>query len=252
MGASDSPIREGARVPQARLHRLENGEPRPIDSQELFAPGRTVVAFALPGAFTPTCSSQHLPRYEELAPTLRAQGVDAVVCLSVNDPFVMSEWGRNQGLHQVQLIADGNAEFAQAMGMLLDDRALGMGLRSRRYSMLVRDGRIDKLFVEPDEPGDPYTVSDADTMLDYLAPGCRRPSRVAIFTKPGCPHCARAKRLLEEHGLAYEEIALDDARRARLLAAVAGAATAPQVFIDGRHIGDSGALEAWLAVDRHD
>lgn len=240
---------EGQRIPDALLRRLDQGKPSAVATGELFA-GRTLVVFALPGAFTPTCSSQHLPQYEELVPDLRAAGVDEVICISVNDPFVMAEWGAQQQVREVQLLSDGNAEFTDAMGMLLDDRELGMGRRSRRYSMLVRDGLIAKVFAEANEPGDPYAVSDAATMLKYLAPGKPRAPRIAVLSKPGCPFCAHARALLDQHGLRYTDLPLPDSTRSRVLAAVAGAATAPQVFGDGQLIGGSEQLEHWLQERR--
>jgi peroxiredoxin len=137
----------------------------------LFA-GKRVVVFSLPGAFTPTCSSTHLPRYEELYDEIRAQGVDAVICISVNDAFVMFQWGKAQGAKNVFLLPDGNGEFSRKMGMLVDKSNLGFGMRSWRYSMVVDDMKIEKMFVEPEFsdncPTDPFEVSDADTMLAYL------------------------------------------------------------------------------------
>ena len=130
--------------------------------------GKTVVVFSLPGAFTPTCSSTHLPRYEQLAGVFAGHGVDAIYCVSVNDAFVMDAWGKAQHAEHVQLLPDGNGDFTRGMGMLVDRDDLGFGPRSWRYSMLVRDGVIEKQFVEPQEPGDPFHVSDADTMLQYL------------------------------------------------------------------------------------
>jgi peroxiredoxin len=142
-----------------------------LSSEELFN-GRKVVVFALPGAFTPTCSSNHLPRYEELFEEFRAHGVDQIVCLSVNDAFVMFQWGKAIGAKNVFLLPDGNGEFSRKMGMLVDKSNLGFGMRSWRYSMLVNDGVIETMFVEPDFgdncPIDPFEVSDADTMLAYL------------------------------------------------------------------------------------
>ncbi|NCJ07426.1 redoxin family protein [Synechococcales cyanobacterium C] len=142
-----------------------------VTTQELFG-GKRVVVFSLPGAFTPTCSSSHLPRYEELYEDIRAQGVDAIVCVSVNDAFVMFQWGKQQGADKVYLLPDGNGEFTRKMGMLVDKSNLGFGMRSWRYSMVVNDGKIEKIFVEPDFgdncPTDPFEVSDADTMLSYL------------------------------------------------------------------------------------
>jgi peroxiredoxin len=138
---------------------------------ELFGSKR-VVLFSLPGAFTPTCSSTHLPRYEELYDEIKAQGVDEVICLSVNDAFVMYQWGLKQGAKNVFLLPDGNGEFTRKMGMLVDKSNLGFGMRSWRYSMVVNDGQIEKMFVEPGYadvcPTDPFEVSDADTMLAYL------------------------------------------------------------------------------------
>lgn len=140
-------------------------------TQELFG-GKRIVLFSLPGAFTPTCSSTHLPRYEELYDEIKAQGVDAVMCLSVNDAFVMFQWGKQQGVKNVFLLPDGNGEFTRKMGMLVDKSNLGFGMRSWRYSMVVNDGQIEKIFIEPDYgdncPTDPFEVSDADTMLAYL------------------------------------------------------------------------------------
>jgi peroxiredoxin len=140
-------------------------------SDDLFG-GRRVVLFALPGAFTPTCSSNHLPRYEELHQEFMDQGIDQIICLSVNDAFVMFQWGKHVGAHNVLLLPDGNAEFTRKMGMLVDRSNLGFGLRSWRYSMLVNDGVIEKAFIEDhfsdNCPVDPFEVSDADTMLAYL------------------------------------------------------------------------------------
>ena len=142
-----------------------------LSSDEIFK-DKNVVVFSLPGAFTPTCSISHLPRYEELYEEFKAQGVDAVVCLSVNDAFVMFQWGKSQNAENVFLLPDGNAEFTRKMGMLVDKDNLGFGQRSWRYSMYVEDGEIKKLFSEPgfedNCPADPFEVSDADTMMSYL------------------------------------------------------------------------------------
>jgi len=138
---------------------------------QLFA-GKRVVVFSLPGAFTPTCSTSHLPRYEELYDQFTALGVDSIICLSVNDAFVMYQWGKSQGARNVFLLPDGNGEFTRKMGMLVDKSNLGFGMRSWRYSMVVDNLEIEKVFVEGDFgdncPTDPFDVSDADTMLGYL------------------------------------------------------------------------------------
>ncbi|MFP4297240.1 MAG: peroxiredoxin [Spirulinaceae cyanobacterium] len=142
-----------------------------LTTSELFG-GKKVVVFSLPGAFTPTCSSNHLPRYEELYDEFKAQGVDEIVCVSVNDAFVMFQWGKQIGAENVFLLPDGNGEFTRKMGMLVSKDNLGFGMRSWRYSMLVNDGNIEKMFIEPNYsdncPTDPFEVSDADTMLAYL------------------------------------------------------------------------------------
>ncbi|MBK7565602.1 MAG: peroxiredoxin [Propionivibrio sp.] len=152
------------------------GGPNPFEwkdlsSDEIFK-GKNVVVFSLPGAFTPTCSTSHLPRYEELYDEFKGQGVDAVVCVSVNDAFVMFQWGKSQNAKNVFLLPDGNGEFTRKMGMLVDKNNLGFGQRSWRYSMYVEDGEIKKLFsekgFEDNCPTDPFEVSDADTMLKYL------------------------------------------------------------------------------------
>jgi peroxiredoxin len=142
-----------------------------LSSDDIFK-GKNVVVFSLPGAFTPTCSTSHLPRYEELYEEFKSQGVDAVVCVSVNDAFVMYQWGKSQNAENVFLLPDGNAEFTRKMGMLVNKDNLGFGQRSWRYSMYVEDGEIKKLFseqgFEDNCPTDPFEVSDADTMISYL------------------------------------------------------------------------------------
>jgi peroxiredoxin len=140
-------------------------------TQDIFG-GKKVVVFSLPGAFTPTCSSNHLPRYEELYEEFKAQGVDEIVCVSVNDAFVMFQWGKSVSNKNIFLLPDGNGEFTRKMGMLVDKSNVGFGMRSWRYSMIVDDGNIEKIFVETDFgdncPTDPFEVSDADTMMAYL------------------------------------------------------------------------------------
>ena len=238
--------REGQTVPSVVFHTRENGEWKDIHSDEIFK-GRTVVLFALPGAFTPTCSSSHLPRYNELAPVFRENGVDEIVCLSVNDAFVMEAWKKDLEAENVTLIPDGNGEFTAGMGMLVDKSDLGFGKRSWRYAMLVRDGVIEKMLIEPDVPGDPFEISDADTMLNYINPNARKPRAISLMTKPGCPFCARAKAMLKERGMPYEEIVLGRDATIRSVRAITGRETVPQMFVDGHYIGGSEELEAWLA-----
>jgi glutaredoxin-like protein len=236
--------REGKRVPQVSFRTRDGGEWKTVTTDDVFK-GKAVVVFSLPGAFTPTCSSTHLPRYNELAPAFRANGVDAIVCVSVNDAFVMNEWAKDQESGNVYLLPDGNGEFTDGMGMLVDKADLGFGKRSWRYSMLVRDGVIEKMFIEPEKPGDPFEVSDADTMLAYINPKARKPDQVAILTREGCGYCTKAKALLAELGYDYVEVALDHKVRLRAVGAIAGAQTVPQVFVNGTRIGGWEDLERW-------
>ena len=235
---------EGRNIPEVTFRVRENNEWKNVTTKEIFD-GKTVVVFSLPGAFTPTCSSTHLPRYNELAPAFFANGVDEIVCISVNDTFVMNEWAKDQESQNVRLIPDGNGEFTDQIGMLVDKSDLGFGKRSWRYSMLVKDGVIVKQFIEPEKPGDPFEVSDADTMLNFINPQARKPDQVAIFTREGCSFCARAKAKLTELGYDYVEIPLAHQIRSKVVGAVTGKQTVPQVFINGEYIGDADALENW-------
>jgi glutaredoxin-like protein len=238
--------REGQKVPSVTFRARENGEWVDIKSDDLFA-GRTVAVFSLPGAFTPTCSSTHVPGYNQLAPAFHENGVDQIVCLSVNDGFVMEEWSKDQQAENVRFIPDGNGQFTEEMGLLVDKADLGFGKRSWRYSMIVKDGVVDKMFIEPEEPGDPFKVSDAETMLNYINPNAVKPKNVFLFTKKGCPFCAKAKEMLVDRGLSYEEITVGKDVSSKALKAATGALTVPQVFIDGTLIGGSDDLEAYFA-----
>jgi glutaredoxin-like protein len=239
--------RSGQRVPDAVFQTRENNEWKALSTQDVFS-GKTLIVFSLPGAFTPTCSSTHLPRYEQLAGVFRDNGVDEIVCISVNDAFVMDEWKRAQKADQVRVLPDGNGEFTEKMGMLVDKSPIGFGKRSWRYSMLVKDGLIDKMFIEPEKPGDPFDVSDADTMLRYINPKANVPASIALFTRPGCAHCARAKKALDARGWSYEEIVLGRDANTRAMEAVSGGPTTPQVFIGGTRIGTADDLDAYLAT----
>jgi glutaredoxin-like protein len=188
-----------------------------------------------------------VPRFNKLAPLFRKNGVDEIVCISVNDAFVMNEWKESQQADNITFLPDGNGEFTDAMGLLVGKEDLGFGKRSWRYSMLVRDGVIEKMFLEPQEPGDPYEVSDADTMLRYIAPAAAAPLDVTVFTRSGCPFCARAKGLLRDAGIDFEELRLNRDYRDQTLRAVAASTSVPQVFIGGEHIGGADELEAWLS-----
>jgi glutaredoxin-like protein len=238
--------REGQPIPDVSFHVLEDNKLANKASREVFK-GKTVILFGLPGAFTPTCSNRQVPRFNQLAPEFHAVGVDDIVCLSVNDPWVMAAWAREQAADQITFIPDSDAEFTRQMGMLVDKRDVGLGRRSRRYAMLVRDGTIEKMFVEPDIPaGDPYGISDADTMLRYLNPDAKALAPTTLFAKRGCPFCARAKELLDREQMPYETIYLDEDVTMQSVLAVCGAATVPQVFTCGERIGGADELERYL------
>jgi glutathione-dependent peroxiredoxin len=238
---------EGRRVPDVELAELSDGNVKRLASKELFG-GRRVIVFALPGAFTPTCSTAHVPGYVSHLKDFRDAGVDDIVCLSVNDPFVMEAWQRSEKAHGVRFVADSYAEFTQAMGMSIDHRDALLGTRSWRYSMLVNDGKIEKMFIEPDVPGDPFEVSDADTMLKYLRPNRKSVGPVLMLARHGCPYCAKAKSMLEEHGVQFDAVYLGDELTMQGVKAAAGAATVPQVFIDGKLVGGSDKLTEFLGA----
>ena len=240
------PSHEGQPVPGVTFKYRENGDWKETSSDQLFK-GRTVAVFSLPGAFTPTCSSTHLPRFNELAPAFKANGVDQVICISVNDPFVMEEWVKSQECNNVFVLPDGNGAFTEQMGMLVDKSDLNFGKRSWRYSMLVRDGVVEKMFIEPDEPGDPFKVSDADTLLHYVNKDAKDPDQIALLTREGCGFCAKAKALLHEAGIEFAEVDLPHTVRTRALGAIAKARTVPQLFVNGALVGDSEAIAAWVA-----
>jgi glutaredoxin-like protein len=239
--------REGQAIPQVTFRTRRDHEWVNVSSEEIFA-GRTVIVFALPGAFTPTCSSTHVPRYNQLAPLFKAHGVDEVICTAVNDAFVMNEWQADQNALNLRFLPDGNGDFARAMGALVTKDDLGFGVRSWRYSMLVRDGVVEKMFIEPEVAGDPFGVSDADTMLAWLAPDAPKPLDITVFTRKGCSFCVRAKGMLRDAGLDFEELVLNRDYRESSLRAVAGSTTVPQVFVNGERIGGSDELERWLAA----
>lgn len=235
----------GQRIPEVTFRTRRDGDWHNVSTADLFA-GKKVIVFSLPGAFTPTCSSTHLPRYDELTPLFKQHGIDDVVCMSVNDGFVMDAWGKDQGVKNVTLIPDGNGEFSAGLGLLVDKENLGFGKRSWRYSMLVNDGVIEKMFIEPEKPGDPFEVSDADTMLQYVAPNAKKPAEVTIISKPGCPFCIEAKRLLSDKGLMFEDIEMGHGISYKTLRNVSGRTTAPQIYIDGKHVGGLDDLKAYF------
>ena len=239
--------KEGQPVPNVTFRTRQNNAWVDVTTDDVFK-GKTVIVFSLPGAFTPTCSSTHVPRYNQLADTFKQHGVDEIVCMSVNDTFVMNEWKVDQKADKITFIPDGNGDFTDGMGLLVDKQDLGFGKRSWRYSMLVKDGVVAKMFIEPNKPGDPFEVSDADTMLAYVAPQATAPADVVVFTRPGCPFCAKAKGLLHDAGVDFDELVLNQDYTNRSLRAVAGVDMVAQVFINGALIGGSDKLEAWLSA----
>jgi len=237
--------KEGQKVPQVTFRTRRNHEWVDVTTDEVFK-GKTVIVFSLPGAFTPTCSSTHVPRYNQLTPAFKEHGVDEVICMSVNDAFVMNEWKVDQRADNLTFIPDGNGQFSEGMGMLVDKEDLGFGKRSWRYSMLVKDGVVEKMFIEPNKPGDPFEVSDADTMFAYIAPNAEKPKDVTVFTREGCEYCVRAKGMLHDAGIRFEELVLNRDYTEASLRAVSGRATVPQMFVNGEHIGGSEEIQRYI------
>ena len=158
------PIQEGDKLPSATLHTMQDGRPTPVTTEDLFA-GKKVVVFAVPGAFTPTCSQAHLPGYVVNADEIKAKGVDDIVCLSVNDAFVMGAWGDAANAEALTMVGDGNGDFTSALGLEMDGSGFGLGTRSQRYAMIVDDGTVTTLAVEA--PGQ-FEVSAAEAILAKL------------------------------------------------------------------------------------
>ena len=157
-------IKEGDRIPSVTLRYLGPDGMKEVTTDEFFR-GKKVALFAVPGAYTRTCSQRHLPSYVQNADALRAKGIDAVACIAVNDAFVMNAWGKEHGAEKLVMLGDGSADFTSAIGLDLDRISAGMGIRSQRYSMLIEDGVVKKLNVEPSGE---YGLSSAETMLQQL------------------------------------------------------------------------------------
>ena len=157
-------IQKGDRLPDVPLTIATADGPKPTTSEQYFA-GKRVALFAVPGAFTPTCSARHLPSYVEKAADLKGKGVDEIACISVNDPFVMAAWGQRDGSEDITMLADGNGAFSDAVGLSFDGSQFGMGKRSQRYSMIVDNGVVKELNIEE---GGEFRVSAADYLLAQL------------------------------------------------------------------------------------
>jgi glutathione-dependent peroxiredoxin len=235
----------GKSVPEVTFKVFDGSEWEDITTDDLFF-GKKVIVFSLPGAFTPTCSKSHVPGYNELADTFKKLGIDDIICMSVNDTFVMNAWQKDQKADKLTFIPDGNGEFTEKMGLLVDKTHVGFGKRSWRYSMLVNNKIIEKIFVEPDKPGDPFEVSDADTMLWALDPDAKKPDYITMFTRSGCSLCIQAKELLDKKNIPYETIEVNDKVTSRSIKAVTGKTATPQVFIGGKHIGGLEQLKMYV------
>lgn len=157
-------IEVGLSIPSVNLSTMLDGKPVPINTDDIFR-DKNVVLFAVPGAFTPTCSARHLPGFIDLAPAFRKKDIDTVACMAVNDVFVMNAWGKSAKADDILMLADGNAEFAQALGLEVDASAFGMGIRSQRFALVATNGTVTHLFVEG--PGE-FRVSSAEHVLSNL------------------------------------------------------------------------------------
>lgn len=237
--------KENQTIPTGTFKLIKNGEWKEITTDELFK-NKKVIVFSLPGAFTPTCSSAHLPRYDELAEVFKSEGVDDIIVMSVNDTFVMNAWEKDQGTENITFIPDGNGDFTKEMGMLVEKNDIGFGSRSWRYSMLVVDGVVEKQFIEPDEAGDPFKVSDADTMLAYINPLKVKKDNIVIFSKPDCNFCNKAKKLLKDKGMEYQDIEVGKEITPSAVIGLTGGKSVPQIFINGKYVGGSEELELFL------
>jgi glutaredoxin-like protein len=235
----------GKSVPEVTFKVFDNNEWEDVTTDDLFF-GKKVIVFSLPGAFTPTCSRAHVPGYNELADTFKKNGIDEIICMSVNDTFVMNAWQKDQKADKLTFIPDGNGEFTEKMGMLVDKSHVGFGKRSWRYSMLVNNKIIEKIFIEPDRPGDPFEVSDAETMLWAINPDAKKPDYITMFTRAGCSLCKEAKDFLNRKSIPYETIELNDRITGRSIKAVTGKTSTPQVFIGGKHLGGLEQLKMYV------
>lgn len=218
-------------------------------TEQLFGNSRVVV-FAIPGAFSPVCSTQHLPRYNELYETFRSYGVEEVYCLAVNDSFVLNAWKKAERADNIVMLPDPDGEFTRRLGFLVNRNEVCLGNRSWRYSMVINNGIIEKMFIEKGDQGtDPYGESSAENMLKYLNPDAELPPSITIFSKVSCQVCAQIKSMLEQHHLQYEELHLNEEYTVKTAKALTGPADdLPVVFINGTKISKVEELEAYLST----
>lgn len=236
----------GQKVPDVVFRIRKDFEWLTKTSDDLFK-NKRIILFALPGAFTPTCSNIHLPSYNDLYECFLSLGIDDVICLSVNDSYVMNEWKKHERVEKITMLPDGNGEFTRKLGFLTDKSDECLGERSWRYSMVVNDGIIEKMFIEPENgENDPYGESGPENILRYLDPKVRIPDSVTIFTRHNCKYSEMARVLLRKKNIPYEELILNEGFSIKTVKALSGSTKLPQIFINGKRIGGAEDLEKYL------
>lgn len=239
-------IDRGSKIPSFEFNIYEDSQWVSRTTDEIFNHKRVVV-FAIPGAFTPTCSNLHLPRYNELYEMIRSSGIDEIYCLAVNDSFVLSAWKKAEHADKITMLPDPDGEFSRRLGFLVDKSDVCLGNRSWRYSMVVNDGFIEKIFIEPEGRGsDPFGESSADNMLRYLNPKAEPPPSICLFTKPSCSLCVRIKESLHSYHLPFEELVLHEDFSIKTAMALTGKEELPIVFVNGTKFSSLEELEAYL------
>lgn len=239
------PDHTGHKIPFVSFRMWENNHWVTKTTAELFK-NKRIILFALPGAFTPVCSSLHLPGYNELYATFRALGIDDMFCLSVNDSFVLNEWKKAEKADHITMLPDVEGEFSKKLGMMSNASDMCLGNRSWRYSMVVYDGIIEKMFIEPDGSMETYGESSAEKMLNYLDPDAELPKSVALFSKSNCPVCTEIKTVLKSLDVVFEEHLLNQDFSLKTVKALVGAADLPVVFIDGKRFQDIDDMTLFL------
>ena len=240
--------RTGHRVPSVTFNIRQNFH-WVSRNTEYFFKNKRVVVFALPGAFTPVCSSLHLPSYNDLYDSLRANGVDDVYCLAVNDGFVLEAWKKAEKADKITMLPDVDGEFSSRLGFLVDKGEQCLGNRSWRYAMVVDDQVIEKMFIEPPERGpDPYGESSAETVLHYLNPAAALPRSVTAFLKHDCLDCEEMKAMLRRYRIPFEELYLNDNFTIKTVKALSGSSYLPQIFVNGVRFENQKDLEERLCA----
>jgi glutathione-dependent peroxiredoxin len=226
----------GHRIPNVTFRIRENYKWVTKTTDDFFR-DRRVIVFALPGAFTPVCSTLHLPAYNDLYDTLRSFGIDDIYCLAVNDSFVLEAWKKAEKAFKITMLPDVDGEFTRKLGFLVDRNDISLSKRSWRYSMIVNNKVIEEMFIEPEGEGsDPFGESSAEAVLKYLNPSAKMPSSITIFTKLGCEFCEEAKDILRHNRVPFEELILNQHFSIKTVKALSDSTSLPQVFIDGKRI----------------